>query len=143
MMRALPKMAKNSRLPNNEQFRTDFPEFSNPTRYPDASINFYLGMADTFLNQDVFGDQFAYLAELFTAHYTELRGRALAASQAGGGVNSAGGGVLTSKSVDKVSASYDVSGIIDPDAGFWNSTAYGREFFWWWSMSGAGGRQLL
>jgi hypothetical protein len=31
-------------------------------------------------------------------------------------VNTAGG-VLTSKSVDKVSASYDVSGIINPDAG--------------------------
>lgn len=50
---------------------------------------------------------------------------------------------MTSKSVDKVSASYDVSGIINPDAGFWNSTAYGREFFWWWSMFGTGGRQLL
>ena len=59
------------------------------------------------------------------------------------GVNSSGGGVLTSKSVDKVSASYDVSGVIDPDAGFWNNTGYGREFYWWWSMSGAGGRQIL
>lgn len=136
-------MPKNSRLPNSEQFRADFPEFANTRRYPDASVNFYLAQADTLLDQDVFGDQFPYLAELFTAHYTELRGRALMVSLAGGGVNSAGGGVLTSKSVDKVSASYDVSGIIDPDAGFWNNTAYGREFFWWWSMSGAGGRQLL
>ncbi|WP_158780603.1 DUF4054 domain-containing protein [Pantoea sp. BAV 3049] len=136
-------MPKNSRLPSSDQFRTDFPEFTNKTRYTDPSINFYLGMADTLLNQDRMGDQFVYLAELFTAHYTELRGRALAVSAAGGGVNSAGGGVLTSKSVDKVSAGYDVSGIINPDAGFWNNTAYGREFYWWWSMYGAGGRQLL
>lgn len=135
-------MPKNSRLPTNEQFRTDFPEFSSTTRYPDASVNFYLGQADCLLNQDVFGCQFVYLAELFTAHYTELRGRVMA-SAAAGGVNTSGGGVLTSKSVDKVSAGYDVSGIVDPDAGFWNSTAYGREFYWWWSMSGAGGRQLL
>ncbi|QIE96400.1 DUF4054 domain-containing protein [Pantoea stewartii] len=136
-------MAKNSRLPSSEQFRNDFPEFANEARYPPASINFYLGQADSLLNQDVMGDQFVYLVELFTAHYTELRGRALAAAAAGGGVNTAGGGVMTSKSVDKVSASYDVSGIIDADAGFWNNTAYGREFYYWWSMFGMGGRQLL
>jgi len=136
-------MAKNSLLPTLDQFRTDFPEFSNTARYPDAAINFYLGQADTLLDQNVQGSQFVYLAELFVAHYTELRGRALATVAAGGGVNSAGGGVLSSKSVDKVSASYDVSGIIDPDAGFWNNTGYGREFFWWWSMYGAGGRQIL
>jgi len=135
-------MPKNSLLPTSDQFRTDFPEFSDLTRYPDSAVNFYLTQADNLLLQERFGDQFVYLAELFTAHYTELRGRR-SAQAALGAVNSSGGGILTSKSVDKVSASYDVSGIINPDAGFWNNTDYGREFFWWWEMSGAGGRQLL
>ena len=135
-------MPKNSLLPTSDQFRADFPEFSDKTRYPDPSVNFYLAQADNLLDQDRFGDQFVYLAELFTAHYTEIRGRR-SVQAALGGVNSSGGGILTSKSVDKVSASYDVSGIINPDAGFWNNTDYGREFFWWWEMSGAGGRQLL
>jgi len=135
-------MPKNSLLPTSDQFRADFPEFSDKTRYPDTSVNFYLTQADNLLEQARFGDQFVYLAELFTAHYTEIRGRR-SAQAALGGVNSSGGGILTSKSVDKVSASYDVSGIINPDAGFWNNTDYGREFFWWWEMSGAGGRQLL
>lgn len=135
-------MSKNSLLPTSDQFRADFPEFSDKTRYPDTSVNFYLTQADNLLDQARFGDQFVYLAELFTAHYTEIRGRR-SAQAALGGVNSSGGGILTSKSVDKVSASYDVSGIINPDAGFWNNTDYGREFFWWWEMSGAGGRQLL
>ncbi|MGO2458768.1 MAG: DUF4054 domain-containing protein [Ewingella sp.] len=135
-------MPKNSLLPTSDQFRIDFPEFSDKTKYPDLSVNFYLTQADNLLVQERFGDQFVYLAELFTAHYTELRGRR-SAQAALGAVNSAGGGILTSKSVDKVSASYDVSGIINPDAGFWNNTDYGREFFWWWEMSGAGGRQLL
>lgn len=135
-------MPKNSNLPTVQQFRTDFPEFANETSYPSASITFYLGQADNLMSQDVMGDQFVYLVELFTAHYTELRGRAIKAA-AIGGVNSSGGGVMTSKSVDKVSASYDVSGIINPDAGFWNNTSYGREFFWWWEMYGMGGVQLL
>ncbi|MDU7187424.1 MAG: DUF4054 domain-containing protein, partial [Klebsiella sp.] len=64
-------MPKNSRLPTKEQFRTDFPEFSDTTRYPDPAVAFYLGQADAILNQDVLGDQFVYLAELFVAHYTE------------------------------------------------------------------------
>ncbi|WP_426576686.1 DUF4054 domain-containing protein [Xenorhabdus stockiae] len=136
-------MAKNSLLPTVEQFRTDFPEFTDPTRYPDIAIQFYLGQADTLLDQDRHGDQFVYLAELFTAHYVELRGKAIASSAMGGSVNSAGGGIVSSKSVDKVSVSYDTSGVINPDAGFWNNTTYGREFYWWWSMFGAGGRQLL
>ncbi|MEL5513693.1 DUF4054 domain-containing protein [Serratia bockelmannii] len=136
-------MPKNSLLPTNEKFRADFPEFADKTRYPDAAVNFYLGQADAILNQDVLGDQFVYLAELFTAHYTELRGRALAGSGLGLVNSNGSAGVATSKSVDKVSVSYDVSGVIDPDAGFWNNTGYGREFFWWWSMFGAGGRQIL
>lgn len=37
------KMPKNSRLPTNEQFRTDFPEFANKIRYPDPSVNFLSG----------------------------------------------------------------------------------------------------
>lgn len=135
-------MPKNSLLPTVQQFRTDFPEFTDITRYPDSAVTFYLSQADNLLDQNRFGGQFVYLAELFTAHYTELRGRR-SAQAALGAVNSSGGGILTSKSVDKVSASYDVSGIINPDAGFWNNTDYGREFFWWWEMSGAGGRQLL
>lgn len=135
-------MPKNSRLPTNEQFRTDFHEFSDTARYPDVAVNFYLGQADSLLSQDRMGDQFVYLAELFTAHYTELRGRALASATAGG-VNTAGSNIASSKSVDKVSVSYDNSGTINPDAGFWNKTGYGQEFYWWWSMFGAGGRQLL
>ncbi|WP_416778677.1 DUF4054 domain-containing protein [Xenorhabdus budapestensis] len=136
-------MAKNSLLPTVEQFRTDFPEFTNPARYSDATIQFYLGQADILLDQDKHGDQFVYLTELFTAHHVELRGKAIASAAVRGSVNSANGGVLSSKSVDKISASYDTSGVINPDAGFWNNTAYGREFYWWWSMFGAGGRQLL
>lgn len=135
-------MAKNSLLPTSDQFRADFPEFSDVTKYPDPSVNFYLSQADVILNQDVHGDQFVYLAELFTAHYVELRGRALAGARSGF-VSSGGSGVASSKSVDKVSVSYDNSATIDPDAGFWNKTGYGQEFFWWWSMFGAGGRQLL
>lgn len=136
-------MAKNSLLPTVDEFRSDFPEFANTAVYPDTTITFYLSLADTVLDQDKHGDQFIYLSELFTAHYAELRGKVAAGAAASGSVNTSGGGVVSSKSVDKVSVSYDTSGVVNPDAGFWNNTGYGREFYYWWSMFGAGGRQLL
>lgn len=49
-----------------------------------------------------------------------------AAIGGGGGANS---GVVSSKSVDKVSVSYDSSATMNPDAGFWNNTRYGAEFW--------------
>jgi hypothetical protein len=50
--------------------------------------------------------------------------------------------VVTSKSVDKVSMGYDSSATLNPDAGFWNNSRYGSEFYQLILMFGAGGRQL-
>ncbi|MCZ7368822.1 DUF4054 domain-containing protein, partial [Klebsiella pneumoniae] len=46
------------------------------------------------------------------------------------------------KSVDKVSASYDASATLDPNAGFWNNSRYGSEFWEYLMMFGAGAVQL-
>jgi hypothetical protein len=135
-------MPRNSRLPTVEQFRTDYPEFNNTAIYPDSTITRYLNRADRQLDQNVYGSDFVDLVELFTAHYTEMSGRIYSAGKSGVVNTSRNVGVMTSKSIDKVSASYDASGIVDPDAGFWNNTERGREFYWWWSMYGMGGRQL-
>ncbi|PSY57320.1 DUF4054 domain-containing protein [Escherichia coli] len=64
--------------------------------------------------------------------------RAMLAGGPGGSTN----GVQSSKSVDKVSVSYDISATLNPDAGFWNNTRYGAEFYQLITMFGAGGRQL-
>ncbi|ENE2373282.1 DUF4054 domain-containing protein, partial [Klebsiella aerogenes] len=56
-----------------------------------------------------------------------------------GGANS---GVQTSKSVDKVSVGYDASMTLNPDAGFWNNTRYGSEFWEYLMIFGAGAIQL-
>ncbi|EAA1659245.1 TPA: DUF4054 domain-containing protein, partial [Escherichia coli] len=84
---------------------------------------------------------FPYFAELFVAHYMTLwaaDSRAMLVGGPGGSTN----GVQSSKSVDKVSVSYDTSATLNPDAGFWNNTRYGAEFYQLITMFGAGGRQL-
>jgi len=132
---------KNSNLPTVEQFRTDFPQFNNSTLYPDTQVQFRLNLADIQLDQNRLGRLFPYLVELFVAHYLTLQAgdnRSAALGRAGGSSS----GIVSSKSVDKVSVSYDNASTLNPDAGFWNNTRYGAEFYQTICMFGAGGRQL-
>ena len=131
---------KNSLLPTVQQFRTDFPQFASDTLYPEAQVQFRLNLADIQLDQNRLGRLFPYLVELFVAHYLTLQAgdnRAGALGRAGG----SNSGVVSSKSVDKVSVSYDNSATLNPAAGFWNNTRYGAEFYQTICMFGAGGRQ--
>lgn len=135
-------MAKNETLPTVEQFRVAFPQFADTAKFPDIPITFRLNIADIMLNENTTGKQmFPYLAGLFVAHYMTLW---LADSKAElmGGAGGSTNGVQASKSVDKVSVSYDTGATLNPDAGFWNNTRYGAEFWQLIIMFGAGGRQL-
>ncbi|EIC3241232.1 TPA: DUF4054 domain-containing protein [Escherichia coli] len=135
-------MPKNQSLPAVSDFRRDFPQFADPARYPESQIQFRLNLADVLLSENVTGKAlFPYFVELFIAHYMTLwaaDSRAMLAGGAGGSTN----GVQSSKSVDKVSVSYDTSATLNPDAGFWNTTRYGAEFWQYLMLAGAGGRQL-
>ena len=127
-------MARNRNLPTVSDFRRDFPQFADTTKYPDAVIEFRLNLA-------AMGNMFPYLAELFVAHYMVLN----AADTAAGALGGAGGatsGVVASKSVDKVSVSYDNSTTLNADAGFWNFSRYGAEFWQLLMLFGYGGIQL-
>lgn len=134
-------MARNKNLPAVSDFRRDFPQLSDETRYPNTVIQFRLNLADTLIDGSAMGDMFPYLAELFVAHYMVL----YAADTAAGALGGAGGstsGVVTSKSVDKVSVSYDNSSTLNADAGFWNFSRYGAEFWQMLQLFGYGGIQL-
>lgn len=134
-------MARNRNLPAVSDFRRDFPQFSDDTKYPDAVIEFRLNLADMLIDGSTMGNMFPYLAELFVAHYMVLN----AADTAAGALGGAGGttsGVVASKSVDKVSVSYDNSATLNADAGFWNFSRYGAEFWQLLMLFGYGGIQL-
>jgi hypothetical protein len=132
---------RNKHLPTVDQFRTDFPQFKDPTQFPDSQIQFRLNLADKQLDENRLGDMFSYIVELMVAHYLALWS-ADSRSAARGGAGGANSGVLSSKSVDKVSASYDTGATLNPNAGFWNNTRYGSEFYEQLVMYGAGGIQL-
>lgn len=132
---------KNKFLPSVAQFRADFPQFSDTIKFPDTQIQFRLNLADKQLDENRFGDMFVYVVELMVAHYIALWASD-SRSVAAGGTGGANSGVASSKSVDKISVSYDTGATLNPNAGFWNNTRYGSEFYELLMMFGAGGIQL-
>lgn len=133
---------RNKHLPTIQQFRNDFPQFNDEGKFPDSQIQLRLNLADKFLSENVSGsDVFPYWLGLFVAHYLTLYAMDERYLKAGG-VGGSSSGVAASESVDKVSVSYDNSMTLNPNAGFWNNTRYGAEFYQWVLMFGAGGRQL-
>lgn len=123
------------------QFRTDFPEFSDTSKYTDSAINMWLTVAGLSLPSDRWGSLLDLGTELFIAHHLVIGARDQAAST-NGGVPGAVQGPVASKSVDKVSVSYDTGATTIEKGDFWNSTTYGIRFLRMAHMAGAGGIQL-
>jgi len=123
------------------QFRQDFPEFSDTTKYPDAVVQFWLTVSVSLVNPCRWGDLTNQGIELCTAHHLVLAARDEQAA-AVGGIPGQMTGPLSSKSVDKVSASYDTGAATLDDAGFWALSSYGIRYLTLARLFGAGGIQL-
>jgi hypothetical protein len=126
---------------DSTQFRTDFPEFADTTTYPDATVNLWLTIAVSLVNACRWGDLTNIGIVLVTAHHLAMAARDEQAASAGG-IPGQVTGPTASKSVDKVSVSYDAGAVSLSDAGFWNLTSYGIRFLGLARLMGAGGMQL-
>ncbi len=111
-----------------QDFITAFPEFSNTTTFPQATVEFWIGQAYLQLNPAVLGTSMDLAVMLFTAHNVVLAAQSARAST-GGGIGGASGGVVSSKSVADVSVSYDTTLTAIDGAGIWNATSYGQRLF--------------
>jgi Protein of unknown function (DUF4054) len=107
------------------QFRALFPAFSDPNVYSDAMIQMWLNICP--IQYGVWGDLYQLGMGLWVAHELAKFGPNGLADRGGAG----GIGFPGSKSVGGVSLSYDYSLGADPEAGQYNMTLYGRQF---WSM---------
>lgn len=123
------------------QFRQDFPEFADTTKYSDSSVNLWLNLGVKVLAPDRWCDYLDVGLELFIAHNIVLAAGNQLAEDVGGTAGQVKG-PLTAKSVDKVSASYDAGSVALEDGGFYNLTTYGIRFLQLARMIGSGGIQL-
>lgn len=122
------------------QFREMFPALTEAL-FPDTAVQIRLTMANEFFSPVRWGDGDIrqYAMGLFTAHYLTAYG---SQAEGGSGVGGSVMGVVSSKSVDGASVSYDTSSTAWHDAGFWNATPYGRELWYLMRIYGAGAIQL-
>lgn len=121
--------------------RALYPEFSNTSKYPDIMITNWVTVAASMINAARWGELTDYGTSLFVAHRLAVQARAVRAAQFGKTPGEATGPV-TSKGVDKVNVSYDVSSVVEEGAGFWNLTTYGQEYIRQARLMGAGGMEL-
>ena len=123
------------------QFRGDFPEFGDPTGFPDAQVQMYLNLAETRLDQTRWDALWTYGVELYVAHNLSLS-KMRAATAAAGGAPGATTGIVTSRSVGGVSKGVDIGSVTVEGAGTYNLTSYGSEFWQMVLQIGIGGVQL-
>lgn len=124
-----------------EQFRADFPEFSDTTKYPNTLIQMWLTVAASLVNPVRWMELTNLGLALVTAHHLVLAQRDGATADVGGTPGEVKG-PTSSKSVDKVSVSYDTGAVGLDGAGFWAMTSYGLRYLTMAKLFGAGGMQL-
>lgn len=122
-------------------FRADLPEFASTAVYPDAQVNLWISVAALRLRDVAWGDLLDHGTELFVAHNLTLARRNQTAATSGG-VPGQNAGPVASKAVDKVSVSYDTGAASLTDAGHWNLTTYGTQYYQLARIIGTGGMQL-
>lgn len=124
-------------------FRAAFPEFADTARYPDAMLDFWSGIGERlmFPQQHRWDTVYDYGLQLFVAHNITIASQNVKAGAAGG-VPGGVSGPTTSKAVGSVSVSYDAASSIEPNAGHWNLTTYGKMLIHLARMIGAGGIQV-
>lgn len=122
-------------------FRTGFPEFASDVEYPDALINFWATVAEKMVVQGVWCDMYTTGVQLYVAHEITLA-KQNQMQAATGGLPGQGGGIASSKTVGSVSVTYDPNSTTEKNAGWWNMTNYGKQFYRLTQIFGSGCIQL-
>ena len=120
------------------QFRVSFPAFADALAYSPEQVDYWLGIGTKLVSAERWASMTDHGIYLVAAHFLALSKSALRSAASG----QAHGGVVSSKSVDKVSVSYDTTIGSVEGGGAWNQTTYGQQYAQLSRLFGAGGVQL-
>jgi hypothetical protein len=124
-----------------QKFREKFPEFSDIAVYPDSMIMLWAEFAACQVNCNRWKNQTLMGIYLYVAHEITLAAKDYKTG-AMGGVPGGTSGPMNSKTVGSVTAAYDTQQAAEKDAGYWNLTSYGKQFFRLSRIFGSGCVQL-
>lgn len=122
-------------------FRQTFPEFQDNDKYPDSLISGWASIATAMINPRAWKNQTQLGINLYVAHEITLEAQSIAAAKIGG-VPGAQAGVVNTKTVGSVTVGYDVQSTSEKNAGWWNLTTYGKQFYRLLRIFGSGVVQL-
>ncbi len=109
-------------------FVSIFPEFADISVYPEAQVGFWLSQAPKQLSEERLGGNYDLAVMLYAAHNLVLSAKDVKAASVGG-VGGSASGIVSSKTVDKVTVSYDTGSATIDGAGAWNLTTYGTRLY--------------
>lgn len=123
------------------QFVADYPEFKDPSKYPESSISYWLAVATVLLDPVRWGAMLQVGVELLVAHEIQVEAQAQDTALIGGwpGISK---GPISSESAGAVNLSYDSVQALETEGGNWNLTVYGTRFLRRARMAGAGPLQI-
>ncbi len=125
-----------------QEFRESFPQFTEEL-FSDARVQFYLTLAGKSLSAERWEELLPEGTSLFVAHYLTLEKEATKAVDGTGGIAAAAGAVISSsKTVGGVSLSESRAGSAatgNLNAGHWNDTIYGKQYWQLVQLVGVGG----
>ena len=105
-------------------FTRDFPEFAS---FPRGRVVWAILRAFDSVCERLFGRETTYARQLYAAHLLTVLGSGISGDGTASGASPKG--AIASKAVGSVSVSYDSATASESEAGYWNSTAYGR-LYW-------------
>lgn len=109
-------------------FRTSFPEFASTVVYPTVMVEVWSALAAQMLDPCTWKGTWQLGVSLYTAHELVLAAQNIKANQVGGSPGQQGG-IASQKTVGSVTVQYDPQTSTNKDAGFWNLTTYGKQFY--------------
>lgn len=119
-------------------FRLAFPEFADEQIYPDPMLDYWASIANVMLPTQRWGMLLTQGTYLFVAHHATLSAKDVHIADEGQ-IPGQAGGTISSKGIAGISISYDTSGVSFENAGNYNSTRYGRDFWQLAMIIGTGG----
>ena len=139
----IPSGIPTSEISDPPTFRLHFPAFEDTAIYPDPQVQFFIDMASVMCGPA--WCQYRQMGvELLTAHFLTLQRWMMQGSgSGGGGVPGMSTGIASSKSVSRVSVSYDQTLGSMEGWGPFNYTIYGRQWAWYAQLVGTGGYETL
>jgi hypothetical protein len=122
-------------------FRESFPEFADTALYTDGMLNFWSCFATRMVNCGRWKSQTLMGIYLYVAHEITLAAKDYKTASMGGAPGG-NAGMVNTKTVGPVTVGYDTEAVAERNAGWFNSTSYGRQFFRLARIFGSGAVQL-